>query len=148
MIDTPRSTCPINRSLELLGDHWSLLILRDIALYDRRSFRDILTHSEEGISAPMLSRRLKDLVSAGLLTKETADRGKKGRYSFTDKGLSVVPLLFTLADLGLALDDRTRPVFTDYQSDAQAHLPAGVRRALQDLRRQHLGEPTTHVHQS
>ena len=52
LIPQPRSDCPINRSLEMLGDRWSLLILRDIVLHDRRSFRELLTGSEEGISAP------------------------------------------------------------------------------------------------
>ena len=53
MILDSRSGCPINRSLEMLGDQWSLLILRDIAAYDRRSFRELLTGSDEGISAPV-----------------------------------------------------------------------------------------------
>lgn len=48
MIPQPRSDCPINRSLEMLGDRWSLLILRDIVLHDRRSFRELLTGSEIG----------------------------------------------------------------------------------------------------
>ena len=61
LIPQPRSDCPINRSLEMLGDRWSLLILRDIVLHDRCSFRELLTSSEEGISAPVLSRRLADL---------------------------------------------------------------------------------------
>jgi len=75
MISRPRSACPINRSLEMLGDRWSLLILRDIVLHDRRSFRELLTGSEEGISAPVLSRRLTDLVEAGFPTqKEVAPR--------------------------------------------------------------------------
>ena len=79
MIHEARSACPINRTLELLGDHWSLLILRDIALHDRRSFRSLLTGSEEGISAPVLSRRLTDLTAAGFLTKTEVTRGRQGR---------------------------------------------------------------------
>ena len=52
MIPQPRSNCPINRSLEMLGDRWSLLILRDIVLHDRRSFRELLTGSERASAPP------------------------------------------------------------------------------------------------
>ena len=57
MIPDPRSDCPINRSLEMLGDQWSLLILRDIAVHDRRSFRDLLTGSGEGIEVILESKQ-------------------------------------------------------------------------------------------
>ena len=100
MLSEPRSNCPINRSLEMLGDRWSMLILRDIILHDRRSFRDLLTGSAEGISAPVLSRRLGDLVKAGFLTKSDVTRGKQGKYSLTDTGLATVPLLIELGRLG------------------------------------------------
>ena len=78
--DPPASLrLPYHRSLEMLGDRWSLLILRDIVLHDRRSFRELLTGSEEGISAPVLSRRLTDLVEAGFLTKsKVAGRSRGG----------------------------------------------------------------------
>lgn len=107
MITTPRSTCPINRALEMVGDQWSLLILRDIALDDRRSFRDLLTGSREGISAPVLSRRLSDLASAGFLSKTEVTRGKQGRYSLTELGLATVPLLIELGRLGRNIDPTT-----------------------------------------
>lgn len=107
MITAPRSGCPINRSLEVLGDQWSLVILRDIAVHDRRGFREILTANDEGISAPVLSRRLADLTAAGLLTKSEAPRGKQGRYSLTELGVATVPLMIELARLGVVLDPST-----------------------------------------
>lgn len=135
MIEVPRSACPINRSLEMLGDQWSLLILRDIALHDRRSFREILTRSDERISAPVLSRRLADLVAAGFLTKSEAARGKQGRYSLTELGLGTVPLLVELGHLGVRIDPTT-----------SSHAPsvnAGSSRDAQDyittLRAAHIG---------
>lgn len=109
MIETRRSSCPINRSIELLGDRWSLVILRDIALHDRRGFRELLTENAEGISAPALSRRLSDLVRAGLLTKKEVERGSPGRYSLTENGIQTVPLMFELARLGTTLDPTTVP---------------------------------------
>lgn len=107
MIETPRSSCPISRTVELLGDHWSLVILRDIALHDHRGFRELLAGNAEGISAPVLSRRLTSLVETGLLSKKQASRGSSGRYSLTEDGIQTVPLLFELARLGAALDPAT-----------------------------------------
>lgn len=132
MIHEARSACPINRTLELLGDHWSLLILRDIALHDRRSFRSLLTGSEEGISAPVLSRRLTDLTAAGFLTKTEVTRGRQGRYSLTDLGLATIPLLIELGRLGRIIDPST----ADRESDLGS-LDAAVER----LREAHLGLP-------
>lgn len=133
MIDAPRSDCPINRSLEMLGDQWSLLILRDMALHGRRSFRELLTGSEEGISAPVLSRRLADLTAAGFLTKTEAARGKQGRYSLTELGLAAVPLLVELGRLGVRIDPSTQGNAPDVGDD-----PADLARRVDDLRARHL----------
>lgn len=132
MIPTPRSQCPINRSLEMLGDQWSLLILRDIALHDRRSFRDLLTGSDEGISAPVLSRRLSDLVSAGFLAKEKVARGKQGRYSLTELGIAAIPVLVELGHLGTRIDPSTQPHAPDVRDD-----PAALAAQLDALRASH-----------
>lgn len=134
MIPQPRSHCPINRSLEMLGDRWSLLILRDIVLHDRRSFRDLLTGSEERISAPVLSRRLTDLVTAGFLTKDEVTRGKQGRYSLTEQGMATVPLLIELGRLGARIDPATAHNAPDLGSD---HDDLAER--LSALRKAHIG---------
>lgn len=134
MITTPRSACPINRALEMLGDQWSLLILRDIALHDRRSFREILGGSAEGISAPVLSRRLSDLVEAGFLTKSQVTRGKQGRYSLTELSLSAVPLLVELGRLGSTIDPTTADHAPTFDDDGPGSLDA----RLDALRRAHL----------
>ena len=133
MIPQPRSACPINRSLEMLGDRWSLLILRDIVLHDRRSFRELLTGSEEGISAPVLSRRLTDLVEAGFLTKSEVARGKQGRYSLTEQGLATVPLLIELGRLGARIDPSTAPNAPRIGTD-----PDDLARRIAVLREAHL----------
>lgn len=126
MIEIPRSSCPISRSIELLGDRWSLVILRDIALHGRRGFRELLTENAEGISAPVLSRRLSDLVTAGLLTKKEVERGSPGRYSLTENGIQTIPLMFELARLGTRLDPTTVPTEkVDRNSDQatiQSHM--------------------------
>lgn len=136
MITSPRSGCPINRGLEVLGDQWSLVILRDIAAYDLRSFRELLRGNGEGISAPVLSRRLADLTSAGLLVKSEAPRGKQGRYSLTELGIATLPLMVELANFGMMVDPSTadaRPEFA--QTDAAAALDQWTC----ELRERHLG---------
>ena len=62
MTDIKRSGCPINLSLEVLGDKWSLLVIRDMMFGNRRHFRELLTKSEEGISSNILADRLKTLL--------------------------------------------------------------------------------------
>lgn len=135
MIPQPRSNCPINRSLEMLGDRWSLLILRDIVLHDRRSFRELLTGSEEGISAPVLSRRLTNLVEAGFLAKNEVTRGKQGRYSLTEQGLATVPLLIELGRLGAHIDPSTAHNAPRFGAD-----PDDLTRRIAVLRKTHLAD--------
>ncbi|CAM2954868.1 helix-turn-helix domain-containing protein [Actinomyces slackii] len=114
----------------MMGDQWSLLILRDIALHDRRSFRELLTGSDEGISAPVLSRRLTDLTAAGFLTKTEVTRGKQGRYSLTELGLATIPLLIELGRLGRRIDPSTE--------DREAAL-GDLDQRIEELRASHLG---------
>jgi DNA-binding HxlR family transcriptional regulator len=54
-----RSGCPINLTLELLGDRWSLIVIRDIMFGGRRHFRELITQSEEGIASNVLADRLR-----------------------------------------------------------------------------------------
>lgn len=143
MITSPRSGCPINRGLEVLGDRWSLVILRDVAAHDRRGFRELLTANEEGISAPVLSRRLADLTDAGLLRKSPGPRGGRGRYSLTELGIATLPLMVELARFGMALDPSTadhRPGFV--QDGGPEQLAAWTA----ELRERHLvGDDPGHV---
>ena len=101
MRETGRSGCPINLTLEILGDRWSLIVLRDIMFGNRRHFREMLAKSDEGIASNILADRLKKLVAAGLLTREDAGRGKRARYSLTEAGIQTLPILFALGNWGL-----------------------------------------------
>ena len=75
MRDDQRSGCPINLTLEVVGDKWSLLIIRDMIFGNRRHFRELLTRSEEGIASNILADRLKRLVEVELLTREDTRSG-------------------------------------------------------------------------
>ena len=67
MPQTGRSGCPINLTLEQLGDRWSLIVIRDLMFGNRRHFRELLGKSEEGIASNILADRLKRLVEAEAL---------------------------------------------------------------------------------
>ena len=84
MADTSRSGCPINLSLEVLGDKWSLLIIRDMMFGNRRHFRELLTKSEEGISSNILADRLKTLLDEKIITREDDPTHKQKGNLFAD----------------------------------------------------------------
>lgn len=89
-----RSGCPINLTLEVLGDRWSLIVIRDVMFGNRRGYRDLLTNSEEGIASNILADRLKRLVAAGLLTRrDDPSHKQKAIYSLTEPAIQLVPLL-------------------------------------------------------
>lgn len=91
-----RSTCPINASLEVLGDRWTLLILRDL-LFKGKSYYGDFMQSEEKIATNILANRLAMLESQGIVTKAmAADKKSKFRYRLTEKGLDLAPLLVEL----------------------------------------------------
>lgn len=90
--------CPIARSLDVVGEWWSILILRD-AFRGVRRFDDF--QESLGIARNMLSRRLKRLVDAGLLeTRPYSARPPRHEYRLTDKGRDFYPVLMTLMDWG------------------------------------------------
>lgn len=88
-----RSGCPINLTLEILGDRWSLIVIRDIMFGNRRHFRELLQNSEEGIASNILADRLKRLVERGLLTRaDDPTHKQKAVYSLTEMAIDLVPL--------------------------------------------------------
>jgi DNA-binding HxlR family transcriptional regulator len=96
-----RSGCPINLTLEVLGDKWSLLIIRDVMFGNRRHFRDLLQKSDEGIASNILADRLKTLLKEGIMTRASDPSDKqKGIYSLTEQGIELVPVLAQMAGWG------------------------------------------------
>src|ERR1700754_2356492 len=92
--DGLRSGCPINLTLEVLGDRWSLILIRDMMFGNRRHFRELLNHSEEGIASNILADRLKRLVEKGLVTKaDDPSHKQKAIYSLSEKAIQLVPLI-------------------------------------------------------
>lgn len=96
-----RSGCPINLAVEVLGDQWSLVILRDIMFGKARHFREILAQSDEGIASNVLHTKLQRLVALDLLSRSGDVRHKqKAIYSLTEKSIQLVPVLALLGAWG------------------------------------------------
>lgn len=136
-----RSGCPINLAVEVLGDKWSLIVLRDIMFGNRRSYGALHAQSLEGIATNILADRLRRLVTEGLLTA-APDPAHKQRaiYSLTDKAISLVPVLATLGAWGA----RYLPAAPELAVRAQL-LDAGGPEVwagfMEELRHIHLGAP-------
>jgi DNA-binding HxlR family transcriptional regulator len=91
-----RSTCPISSSLDLLGDKWSLLVMRDLLFRDKAHYREFLA-SEERIATNILADRLERLEAAGLIEKSGGHpRSGKQTYVATEKGQDLIPLLLEM----------------------------------------------------
>jgi DNA-binding HxlR family transcriptional regulator len=131
---------PITAAAEVLGDRWSLLILRDMIFSDRRYFRALLTGSAEGIASNILADRLKRLIDAGILTRGPAGRGQRARFSLTEAGIQTLPILVAFGNWGL----EWRPGDAE-QRDRQETLrqggPTRVAQLMDELRVRHLSAP-------
>jgi DNA-binding HxlR family transcriptional regulator len=102
-----RSDCPINFGLETFGDPWSLLIIRDIVYFGKKTYGEFLA-SEEGIATNILASRLAHMEQQGILVKKphrTDER--KEMYVLTEKGLDLIPILVEMANWSADHDLRT-----------------------------------------
>jgi DNA-binding HxlR family transcriptional regulator len=91
-----RSSCPINYGLEIFGDQWSLLILRDLIFNNKNTYGEFL-ESAEGISTNILAKRLVNLENAELIAKGRHPSNKKTFiYNLTEKGETLIPVLLEL----------------------------------------------------
>jgi DNA-binding HxlR family transcriptional regulator len=95
-IPAPRSGCPLSRALDLLGDRWSLLLIRDMMVRGLSTFRQF-QNSGEGIATNILSSRLKSLEAVGIVHAEpAADDGRSIHYRLTEKGIALGPVMLEL----------------------------------------------------
>lgn len=102
-----RSTCPINFAVESFGDSWSLLIIRDIVYFGKRTFGEFAS-SGERISSNILASRLARLEDEGILSKSRhPSDGRKELYALTEKGLDLIPILMEMANWSAKHDPDT-----------------------------------------
>ena len=95
-----RSRCPVVFALDLFGDRWTLLVIRDMVLKGSETYTEFLK-SGEGIATNILADRLKRLEDQGILTKhDDSEHGAKYRYRLTKKGLGLVPVIVEMIRWG------------------------------------------------
>jgi DNA-binding HxlR family transcriptional regulator len=140
-MDEGRSGCPINLAVEVLGDKWSLVVIRDMMFGNRRHFRELLQHSQEGIASNILAARLQRLTELGLVSR-TPDASHKQKviYSLTEPAIQLVPVI---AHLG-AWGRRHLPVTRELAVRAELLERGGPElweEFMDELREQHLGIP-------
>ncbi|WP_152365359.1 winged helix-turn-helix transcriptional regulator [Microlunatus speluncae] len=143
MAEGHRSGCPINLSLEVFGDKWSLLILRDMIFGGRRHFRELLTKSDEGIASNILASRMKRLVETGMLTKaDDPSHKQKAIYSLTEASIQLVPIMAALGTWGT----RWLDVSEELSIRARLLTDGGEElwdRFMEELRAEQLGKKIT-----
>jgi len=102
-----KSHCPVNFALEAFGDTWSLLIVRDIVFWGKRTYSEFLD-SGEGIATNVLATRLVQLEQKGILSREPhpGDR-RKEMYTLTEKGLALIPILLEMSGWSAQYDPQT-----------------------------------------
>ncbi len=124
-----RSGCPVSVSLEVFGDRWSLLIVRDMMIRGFRTFKDF-QNSGEGIATNVLSQRLRRLKAAGIIRGE-AERtdGRRINYRLTEKGIELAPVLLELLIWGARHENTGAPcAMIERLAQHRAEILAEVRR--------------------
>jgi DNA-binding HxlR family transcriptional regulator len=132
--DSTRSHCPINFALETFGDTWSLIIIRDIVFWGKKTFKEFL-ESDEGIATNVLASRLSHLVETGVLTKTPDEHDKrKVVYKLTEKGLDLIPMLLEMAHWAGAHDAKTTSPkgFSPYIAEHREEMFPFIRKTIRN----------------
>jgi DNA-binding HxlR family transcriptional regulator len=102
-----RSNCPTNYALELFGDKWSLLVLRDLMFKNKWHYNEFLA-AEESVSTSVLQDRLKNLEQGGIITKgEDSIKKSRIKYSLTEKGIALLPMMLEIIIWSARFDANT-----------------------------------------
>jgi DNA-binding HxlR family transcriptional regulator len=105
-----RSGCPLNASVEMLGDRWSLLIIRDMMLRGSKTYKEFLT-GFEGIATNILANRLRRLESYGIIaTRKDPNDGRKVIYLLTKKGIDLAPVMTEMVLWAAAHEETENPM--------------------------------------
>jgi DNA-binding HxlR family transcriptional regulator len=117
------SVCPIVYTMDLLGDPWSLIILRDVLIHNKKYYREFLS-SREKIATNILSARLQSLVEAKLLIKKEGTKNRsETTYRPTQKALDLFPTVFAIMNWGLKYNpntDMSIPIMQELKKDEDA----------------------------
>jgi DNA-binding HxlR family transcriptional regulator len=124
-----RSGCPVSISLEIFGDRWSLLIIRDLMVRGFRTFKEF-QESGEGIATNILADRLRKLEASGIIFSEKGETDKRRlNYRLTEKGIDLAPILLELLIWGARHEPTAAPcAFIEKMEKNRQHVLAEVRR--------------------
>lgn len=124
-----KSNCPVNQSLEVFGDKWSLLIIRDLMFNEKKSFREFL-NSDEKIASNILSARLEMMEKEGVLIKrKDANHKQKIIYSLSEKGIDLLPIIIEIGFWGV----KYKPVTAKQKLRAKA-LKNNTEKLLKEMK--------------
>lgn len=120
-----RSDCPISCSLDIWGDKWSLLIVRDLIFFKERTYGDFLK-ADEKIATNILATRLQMLEENGIVSKSDHPESKaKVLYKLTPKGIDLLPLMIEInvwADKYLTIPDEQREILKEIKKNKEAYI--------------------------
>lgn len=124
-----RSRCPVSISLEIFGDRWSLLIIRDLMVRGYKTFKEF-QQSGEGIASNILADRLEKLQAAGIINAQSeASDGRRVNYRLTEKGIDLAPVLLEVLIWGARHQQSAAPcaLIAEMENNREA-VVAEVRR--------------------
>lgn len=120
-----RSDCPVSASLDIFGDKWSLLIMRDMIFYNKSTYGDFLK-SEEKIATNILANRLLNLEEHQIIQKlEHPDSKAKVLYKLTEKGIDLLPIIVEIqlwADKYFTLPDSIKAIVEEGKKDKSGFI--------------------------
>lgn len=132
-----RSSCPISSALDIIGDKWSLLILRDLMFTEKRTYGE-LQASEEGIATNILATRLSTLEEAGIVHKSPdPENGRRNIYRLTEKGIELLPVVVELNYWMLKWDSEAMPCSTSLKRSGKSKAEL-IAQQIRELKKLHL----------
>ncbi|AYL94291.1 winged helix-turn-helix transcriptional regulator [Mucilaginibacter celer] len=138
-MENHRSFCPLNLIVEILGDRWSLLILRDMMFEGKRNFRQLL-QMEENIGSSVLTDRVNGLEQAGLMTRvQDPTHKQKITYSLTEKGIDLMPMIIEAMKWSVKYEAVDREKYKP-AVDLVLAGPEAQRKLAQELLQKHVGK--------
>jgi len=127
-----RSGCPLNASVEMLGDRWSLLIVRDMMLQGFRSYKEFM-QCYEGIATNILADRLRKLMGYGIIASEPdPSDGRKLTYFLTAKGIDLAPVLTEMVLWAAAHEDTGNQALVQQMREDKKKFLTGIRQRWAD----------------
>lgn len=133
-----RSDCPLNFGLEIFGDKWTLLIIRDLMFFGKRYYGEFL-ESEEAISTNILADRLAMLERQKIIVKKKSKEHKqKSIYSLTQKGIDLLPVIIAIGMWSDQYADKLNPHRDIILGEAKKNYTRGIRQVKQRLQDIHL----------